>query len=50
MRMHHFLGQKWYIYPKQFFFWKIINITYIYLLTPFIVKNFKKILPTDPEL
>ena len=32
------------------FFGKIINITLIYLLAPFIVQNFKKILPADPEL
>ena len=34
-----FLGPKWSIYPKQNFFWKIINIILIYLLTPFIVQN-----------
>ena len=34
----------------NFFFWKIINIILIYLLAPFIVQNFKKILPADPEL
>ena len=45
-----FLGQKWSIYLKQNFFWKIINIILIYLLAPFNVQNFKKILPTDPEL
>ena len=37
-----FLGPEWYIYPKQIFFWKIINIIPIYLLAPFIVQNFKK--------
>ena len=26
--------------PKQFFYWKIINIILIYLLAPFIVPNF----------
>ena len=31
-------------------FWKIITITLIYLLAPFIVQNLKKILPVDPEL
>ena len=41
--MHHFLGPKWSICLKQFFFWKIINIIVIYLLAPFIVQNFKKI-------
>ena len=35
-----FLGPKWSICPKQNFFWKIINIILIYLLTPFIVQNF----------
>ena len=37
--------------PPQFFFffWKIINIILIYLLAPFIVQNFQKILPVDPE-
>ena len=44
-----FLGPKWSIWPKQFFFWKIINIILIYLLASFIVQNFKKILPRDPE-
>ena len=43
-----FLGPKWFIFPNNFFFfffWKIINIILIYLLAPFIVQNFKKILP-----
>ena len=35
---------------SKFLFWKIINITLIYLLAPFIVQNFRKILPADPEL
>ena len=39
MRMHHF-----------FFFLKIINIILIYLLAPFIVQNFKKILPAYPVM
>ena len=34
------LGPKWSICLKQIFFWKIINITLIYLLAPFIVQNF----------
>ena len=38
------------ICPKQTFFWKIIIITLIYLLALFIVQNFKKIVPADPEL
>ena len=42
-----FLGPKWSICAKQFFFWKIINITLIYLLAPFIGQNFKKILPAN---
>ena len=33
----------------KFFFLKIINIILIYQLVPFIVQNFKKILPADPE-
>ena len=45
-----FLGPKWFISPKQIFFWKIIKIILIYLLAPFIVQNFKKILPADPEI
>ena len=45
-----FLGPEWPICPEQIFFWKIINIIFIYLLAPFIVQNFKKILPADPEL
>ena len=44
------LGPKWSISPKHFFFWKIIDITLIYLLSPFIVQNLKKILPANPEL
>ena len=42
-----FLGPKWSICTKQNFF---INIILIFLLAPFIVQNFKKILPVDPEL
>ena len=45
-----YLGPKWSICPKRTFFWKTIKIVLIYLLAPFIVKNFKKILPADPEL
>ena len=45
-----FLGPKWSTCPKQFFFWKIITITLIYLLVSFFVQNFQKILPADPEL
>ena len=35
---------------QTIFFWKIINITLIYLLAHFIEQNFKKFLPADPEL
>ena len=45
-----FLGPKWSICPKQFCFWKIINIILIYLLAPFIGQNLKKILQVDPDL
>ena len=44
-----FLDPKWPVCPK-FFSWKIINIILIYLLAPFTVQNFKKILPADLEL
>ena len=45
-----FSDPKWPICPKKIF-GKIINIIVpIYLLAPFIVQNFKKILPADPEL
>ena len=38
-----FLGSKWSTCPKQkFFLKKITNIIFIYLLTPFILQNFKK--------
>ena len=47
--MCHFWAQNGPFAPF-FFFWKIINITFIYLLAPFIVQSFKKILPADPEL
>ena len=45
MRMHHFWAQNGQFVP--IFFWKIINITLIYLLAPFIGQNFKKILPAN---
>ena len=49
--MHNFWAQNGPFNPhKLFFFLKIINIILIYLLAPFIVQNFKKILPADPEL
>ena len=43
-----FLGPKCSICPK--FLWTIITIILMYLWTPFIVLNLKKILPADPEL
>ena len=48
MTMHHFWTQYGPFAPKNFF-WKIIIIL-IYLLSPFIVQNLKKLLPVDPEL
>ena len=36
-------GPKMVHLPQTIFFWKIINITLIHLLAPFIVQNFKKI-------
>ena len=47
-----FLAPKWFICPKQnFFFWKkIINIIFIYLLASFILQNLKKILKANPDL
>ena len=42
-------GPKRSIFPTNFF-WKIVKIILIYLLGPFIVQNFKKIIPVDPEL
>ena len=46
-----FLGPKWFSSPKRkVFLKKIMNIIFIYLLAPFILQNFKKILTMDPEL
>ena len=42
-----FLGPKRSICPKEIF---LVNTILIYLLAPFIVVNFKKILPVDPEI
>ena len=42
-----FSGPKWPICPQNFFLEKIINITFIYPFTLFIVQNFKKILKAD---
>ena len=45
-----FLGPKWFIYPPppKTIFWKNYIIL-TYLLALFIVQNFKKILPADPD-
>ena len=48
--MYHFGAQNGPFAPNKNFFFKILNITVIYLLAPFIVQNFKKILSADPEL
>ena len=45
-----FLDPKWFICPKQEFLEKITNIIFIYLLTPFIMQNFFKIVTADPDL
>ena len=50
MGMHHFWAQNDPFTPNKTFFWNIISIIPIYLLSPFIVQNFEKILPADPEL
>ena len=44
-----FLGPKWPVYHKHFFLVQTI-ITFVYLLTLFIVQNLKKILTVNPEL
>ena len=49
MRMHHFWAQIVHL-PQTNICLKIIKTILIYLLAPFIVQNFKKILPKDPEL
>ena len=41
-RMRHFWAHNGPFAPNKFFLWKIINITLIYLLAPFIVQNFTK--------
>ena len=49
--MWHFLGPKYDPFvPSKTFLGKIINVIFIYLLTPLIIQNFKKILPVEPEL
>ena len=46
IQLSSFLGPKWFICPKQNFFWKkIINIFFICLLAPFILQNFKLLQP-----
>ena len=51
MRMRYFRAQNGsFAPPKNFFFEKIINIIFIYLLAPFILQNYKKILRANPEL
>ena len=40
MRMYHFWTQNGPFAPNQFFFLKIIDIILIYILTPFIERNF----------
>ena len=51
MRIHHFWAQNGPFAPnKNIFLKKIINIIFIYLMVPFIVRTFKKILTADPEL
>ena len=49
MTMRNFWAQNG-PFATNVFFWKIINIILFYLLAPFTVQNFKKILPVDPEL
>ena len=48
MPMRHFLAENGPLAPN--FFLKINNIPLIYLLAPFIVQHFKKIIPADTEL
>ena len=46
-----FLGPKWFICSNSFFFFFEKNyIIFIYLLAPFILRNFKKILKANPNL
>ena len=44
-----FLGSKWLICPEQFFLVQTVIITFIYLLSLFIVQNLKKKLLQDIE-
>ena len=51
MRMRHFGAENGPFAPNKIFFLeKNINILFIYLLAPFIVQNFQKILPAGLEL
>ena len=50
MRMCRFWVQNGPFAPNNIFFWKITNMILIYLLAPFTVQNFKKILPAEPKL
>ena len=50
MRMHHFWAQNDPFAPNKKKFFENINIIFIYLLAPFIVQSFKKILTADAEL
>ena len=45
-----FLGPKWFICPKQNFFLEHYSYPSHLPITPFIVQNFKKILPADPGI
>ena len=47
MRMHYFWAQNHPLAPNENFFRKTINIIFMYLLAPFIVQKFKKILRAD---
>ena len=48
--MHHFWPKVVRLPHKSFFSENDITIILIYLLAPFIVQNFKKILPADPVM
>ena len=50
MRTRHFCVQNGPFEQNNFFLEKIMNIIFIYLLTPFIVKKILKILKADPVL
>ena len=48
--MYHFWAQNTLICPEQIFLVQTVIITSIYLLAPFILQNFEKILRANPEL